>query len=126
MAIIARFFLFLQMGTVFPLLIFIFRVQFLYVIFKVKDYPGFLYVLALNAITITVCTIVAILYPKVADIIGWSGAICGLVYIFLLPCLVSVMIKRNNGTITTSYYILHGSLIALGVGVLIAKIAVSV
>ena len=104
MAIIARFFLFLQMGTVFPLLIFIFRVQFLYVIFKVKDYPGFLYVLALNAITITVCTIVAIVYPKVilfkhyyqnktffqvADIIGWSGAICGLVYIFLLPCLVS-------------------------------------
>ena len=65
MAIIARFFLFLQMGTVFPLLIFIFRVQFLYVIFKVKDYPGFLYVLALNAITITLCTIVAILYPKV-------------------------------------------------------------
>lgn len=70
MAIIARFFLFLQMGTVFPLLIFIFRVQFLYVIFKVKDYPGFLYVLALNAITITVCTIVAIVYPKVKVLIA--------------------------------------------------------
>ena len=35
-AIVARFFLFLQMGTVFPLLIFIFRVQFLYVVFKVN------------------------------------------------------------------------------------------
>ena len=35
LAIIARFFLFFQMGTVFPLLIFIFRVQFLYVAFKV-------------------------------------------------------------------------------------------
>jgi len=124
-AIIARFFLFLQMGTVFPLLIFIFRVQFLYVVFKVRDYPGFLYVLLLNGVTITLCTIVAIVYPNVADIIGWSGAICGLVYIFCLPCIVSVMIKRQNGTITPKYYILHGSLIALGVAILIMKIVVA-
>ena len=83
MAIIARFFLFLQMGTVFPLLIFIFRVQFLYVIFKVKDYPGFLYVLALNAITITVCTIVAILYPKVKVLIASLESCCRNNYIFI-------------------------------------------
>ena len=67
MAIIARFFLFFQMGTVFPLLIFIFRVQFLYIIFKVTDYPGFLHVLLLNGATVTVCTIVAITYPKVRE-----------------------------------------------------------
>jgi len=126
LAIIARFFLFFQMGTVFPLLIFIFRVQFLYVAFKVRDYPGFLYVLLLNATTVTVCTITAIEYPNVADIIGWSGAICGLVYIFCLPCLVSVLIKRENGTITTKYYILHGSLIVLGIAILIMKIAVAI
>ena len=65
MAIIARFFLFFQMGTVFPLLIFIFRVQCLYIIFKIQEYPGFLHVLGLNAITVTVCTIVSITYPQV-------------------------------------------------------------
>ena len=39
---------------------------------------------------------------------------------------VSVMIKRLNETITTKYYVLHASLIALGVAIFIAKIVVSV
>ena len=35
------------------------------------------------------------------------------------------MIKRQNGTITPKYYILHGSLIALGIAILIMKIVVA-
>ena len=65
MAIIARFFLFFQMSTVFPLLIFIFRAQLFYVIFKISEYPGFAKVFALNAMMVSSCALVAILYPQV-------------------------------------------------------------
>ena len=65
MAIIARFFIFFQMSTIFPLSSFIFRTQFFYVIFKISKYPGFAKVFALNAVMTSLCAMVAILYPKV-------------------------------------------------------------
>jgi len=126
MAIIARFFLFLQMSTVFPLLAFLFRVNFLYVLFKVQDFPGYSKVIALNMITIGICAIIAIFYPNVGDIIGWSGAISGLVYVFLLPCLVNISIRKMRRIITPKYYILQYSLIFLGVFILGAKIATAI
>jgi sodium-coupled neutral amino acid transporter 9 len=66
MAIIARFFLFLQMSTVFPLLAFLFRVNFLYVLFKMQDFPGYAKVIALNLLSIGICAIIAIFYPNVS------------------------------------------------------------
>lgn len=66
MAVIARFFLFFQMGTVYPLLIFIFRSQFLYVVFKLTEYPGVGKVLLLNGTTVGMCALVAIVYPQVS------------------------------------------------------------
>jgi len=122
MAVIARFFLFFQLSTVFPLLMFLFRTQSLYVLFKISEYPGVMKCIALNLCAMALCALIAIVYPQVGDILGWSGAICGLIYIFLLPALVSIFIRRKRKTIKLSYYIIQGSLIALGVFILGAKI----
>lgn len=126
LAIVARFFLFLQMSTVFPLLAFLFRTNFLYVLFKIMEFPGYPKVIALNLVTIGLCATIAIVYPNVGDIIGWSGAISGMVYVFLLPCLVNIAIRRMRRIITLRYYIIQFSLIGLGVFILVAKMVTAV
>ena len=65
MAVIARFFLFFQLSTVFPLLMFLFRTQSLYVLFKISEYPGVLKCIALNLCAMALCALIAIVYPQV-------------------------------------------------------------
>ena len=67
MAVIARFFLFFQLSTVFPLLMFLFRTQSLYVLFKISDYPGLLKVMGLNLCAMAICALIAIVYPQVCS-----------------------------------------------------------
>ncbi|XP_018653335.1 putative amino acid transporter [Schistosoma mansoni] len=61
---IGRFFSLLQMFTVFPMILYVLRVQIMTAIFK-KPYPGF------------------------------SGSLCGLVYMFTLPPLIYLLNKRT-------------------------------
>ena len=44
----------------------------------------------------------------------FSGAFCGLAYIFALPCLVYMLARRAEGTLTWPVIIVHVSIILLG------------
>ena len=80
MAVIARFFLFFQLSTVFPLLMFLFRTQSLYVLFKISEYPGVLKCIALNLCAMALCALIAIVYPQVRKFIFWKNKIYLFVY----------------------------------------------
>ncbi|XP_074640915.1 neutral amino acid transporter 9-like isoform X2 [Tubulanus polymorphus] len=114
MAMIARVCLFFQMMTVFPLLTYIFRVQILYPIFG-SVYPGVLHVLILNAILVTICVLFARFLPHIGVIIRFSGAFCGLAYIFCLPCIVYMLERKKEGTLTIPVIVFHCGLIVLGI-----------
>ncbi|CAH8865655.1 unnamed protein product [Trichobilharzia szidati] len=91
---IGRFGSLLQMFTVYPMIMYILRVQLMTVIFK-KEYPGFIYVSILHVIILGLCLTFAILLPKIGTIIQFSGSLCGLVYMFALPPLIYLLNKRE-------------------------------
>ncbi|KAH8873243.1 Sodium-coupled neutral amino acid transporter 9 [Schistosoma japonicum] len=90
---IGRFFSLLQMFTVFPIILYVLRVQIMTVIFK-KPYPGFLHVTVLHLIILGLSLTFSILMPKIGTIIRFSGSLCGLVYMFTLPPLMYLLNKH--------------------------------
>jgi sodium-coupled neutral amino acid transporter 9 len=113
-AFVARIFLFFQMMTVFPLLMFIFRIQVLGSLFA-SVYPGLKHVLLFNSSIVVICVVMAIFLPKIGVIIRFSGALCGLVYVFTLPSVVYLVWRRRRGTLTIPVVIIHAFIIAIGV-----------
>jgi len=122
MTVAARIFLLFQMMTVFPLLAFILRAQILYAIFN-SIYPSLRHVIVLNVLLLTVCILTAIFLPEVGTITRFSGAICGLVYIFTLPSILYVtsVKKENSGNVPMRTYAIHGVIIVIGVANLVAQ-----
>ncbi|XP_072046802.1 neutral amino acid transporter 9-like [Amphiura filiformis] len=116
----ARFFLLFQMITLFPLLVYITRVQLMDQLFG-KAYPSVKHVLALNTCLVTISVLFAIFLPKIGTIIRFSGAFCGLAYIFTLPCLVYLLDQKRNGKLTPIKIVLHGFVILLGLVNFIAQ-----
>ena len=45
----------------------------------------------------------------------FSGALCGLVYTFMLPCLVYLMMRRQQVTLTVPVVIVHVVVVIIGV-----------
>ncbi|XP_070563041.1 neutral amino acid transporter 9-like isoform X2 [Ptychodera flava] len=113
LAFVARICLLFQMITVFPLLIYIFRLQLMHTLFGAV-YPGLLHVLVLNLLVLALCVIFAIFLPKIGTIIRFSGAFCGLAYIFTLPCLVYLLYLRQQGRLRWPTLVLHSTIIVLG------------
>ncbi|XP_077971830.1 neutral amino acid transporter 9-like isoform X2 [Styela clava] len=124
LAVGARALLLFQMITVFPLLAYIFRLQILHTLFG-NTWPGWQHVLVLNAIFVTFCVLIAMFYPHIGDIIRYSGSLCGLVYVFILPVSVHMfaMHKRNN--LTPISIILHSIIIVLGLANFIAQFLIT-
>lgn len=114
LAFVARIFLFFQMSTVLPMIFYIFRIQFLHIVFG-SIYPSLKHVLLLNALLVSICLLFAIFLPQIGTIIRFSGAFCGLTYIFTLPCLVYLLQLREEGKLTWSILTLHGCIMAIGV-----------
>eukprot|EP00918_Siedleckia_nematoides_P045971 GHVU01100803.1.p1 GENE.GHVU01100803.1~~GHVU01100803.1.p1 ORF type:complete len:581 (+),score=22.61 GHVU01100803.1:81-1823(+) len=112
-AFTARIFLFFQMITVFPLLMYLFRIQFMHVVFN-NIYPGFLHVIGLNTVLVSICIVFAIFLPKIGTILRFSGAFCGLAYIFALPCLVYMLIWHEKKELTWTKCAFHSTLIVIG------------
>lgn len=145
-------FLLFQMMTVFPLLAYILRTQILYAFFN-SIYPSFSHVFSLNVALLTICVIFAIFLPQVGTITRYqnqiyqafcckpsyhfwilhyfltrfSGALCGLVYVFTLPSILYVVSyrKQNNGHAPAWVYIVHGLIILCGLLNLIAQFIVT-
>ncbi|XP_061474144.1 neutral amino acid transporter 9 isoform X2 [Rhineura floridana] len=96
MSFLGRIFLLFQMVTVYPLLGYLARVQLFGHIFG-NAYPSFFHVLVLNIAIVGVGVAVAIFYPNIGCIIRYSGATCGLAFVFVYPSLIyMISLHREN------------------------------
>ncbi|OCT98715.1 sodium-coupled neutral amino acid transporter 9-like [Xenopus laevis] len=119
-AFVARIFLLFQMMTVYPLLGYLVRVQLLGHIFG-DIYPSVLHVLALNVAVVGVGVVMARFYPNIGGIIRFSGAACGLAFVFVYPSLIHMISLHRRGQLRIYSILIHASIIALGISNLIAQ-----
>uniref|UniRef100_A0A3B3UZJ0 Neutral amino acid transporter 9 n=1 Tax=Poecilia latipinna TaxID=48699 RepID=A0A3B3UZJ0_9TELE len=120
MVFVARVCLLFQMITVYPLLGYLVRVQIMGQLFG-NHYPGFIHILVLNILIVGAGVLMSMFYPNIGSIIRFSGAICGLALVFLLPALVHMFSQREQGRLTWQSAFFHSFLIVLGVANLIAQ-----
>ncbi|XP_054916545.1 neutral amino acid transporter 9 [Poeciliopsis prolifica] len=120
MVFVARVCLLFQMITVYPLLGYLVRVQIMGQLFG-NHYPGFIHILVLNILIVGSGVLMAMFYPNIGSIIRFSGAICGLALVFLLPALVHMFSLREQGRLTWQSAVFHSFLIVLGVANLLAQ-----
>eukprot|EP00056_Hartaetosiga_gracilis_P014114 m.239762 g.239762 ORF g.239762 m.239762 type:complete len:559 (-) comp14025_c0_seq1:909-2585(-) len=115
-ALLAQIFLMIQMITVFPLLLFISRFQVMTTFFKGNAWPGLTHVVTHNVVIVAFCVLIAIFYPQIGAILRYTGALAGVVYVFALPCLVHLVVKkREEGKLSWWDIIGHSLLILVGV-----------
>lgn len=120
MSFVARIFLLFQMMTVYPLLGYLIRVQLLGQIFG-KVYPSFFHVLLLNIAVVGGGVLMAEFYPNIGGIIRYSGATCGLAFVFVYPSLIHMISLYRTGQLTWPTLIFHVFIIALGFANLVAQ-----
>lgn len=118
---VARLFLLLQMMSVFPLLMYIVRIQFLYQVLDSRQ-PSWKMYIPLNYVLIAVAILFAVFYPHIGDLIRYTGSVCGLMYTFTLPSLTYMAAMRRQEQLTKPKLLVHGLLIAVGLANCIAQI----
>ncbi|XP_076065824.1 neutral amino acid transporter 9-like [Oratosquilla oratoria] len=111
---ICRGFLFFQMFTVFPLLTYFIRNQLFSYFFGAHYTLKMRWLLFLNGLLLAACISTAILYPNVGIIIRWVGAISGLAYIFILPCVTYMYALHTQQKLSWTTASVHTFLIILG------------
>ncbi|XP_078253118.1 neutral amino acid transporter 9 isoform X3 [Rhinoraja longicauda] len=119
-AFISRVFLLFQMTTVYPLLGYLIRVQLLGHLFG-KVYPSFIHVFVLNIVIVCSGVLVAKFYPNIGSIIRYSGATCGLAFVFVYPSLIHMISLQRKGQLRWPSTIFHCFLMVFGVANLIAQ-----
>ncbi|XP_070791983.1 neutral amino acid transporter 9 [Pituophis catenifer annectens] len=120
MSFLARIFLLFQMVTVYPLLGYLARVQFLGHVFG-NVYPSFFHVLLSNIIIVGTGVAVARFYPNIGGIIRYSGATCGLAFVFVYPSIIYIISLHRENQLTWFALISHFLIILLGVANLMAQ-----
>nr|XP_023019449.1 sodium-coupled neutral amino acid transporter 9-like [Leptinotarsa decemlineata] len=120
MSIIARVLLFFQLFTVFPLITFMLRADILScidMVFKNKDFGKFSYLktIIINCVIVFTCIMFACFLPRIGTLIRFTGALSGMVYIFLMPGLLNIASLKKEGALTTMKLVLNVALIGLGV-----------
>ncbi|KAM6468876.1 neutral amino acid transporter 9 isoform 1-T2 [Liasis olivaceus] len=120
MAFLARIFLLFQMVTVYPLLGYLARVQFLGHVFG-NVYPSFFHVLVLNIVIVGTGVAVARFYPNIGEIIRYSGATCGLAFVFVYPSVIYIKFLRQENQLTWFALLSHLLIILLGGANLMAQ-----
>lgn len=124
MSVVARVFLFFQMYTVFPLLGYMVRVQLMNAVYG-DSFPGRGHVFSLNVVLVFICVCVTVFYPHIGQLLRFSGAICGMAWIFTFPCLVYLVGQYKQGRLKWFHATLHCGLILLGAVILILQFAVT-
>jgi len=122
-AMVARIALFLQLFTVFPLIVYITRLQLFGYVFG-TDYPSVVHVVALNVAIFLATTMIAVFYPSLVDVLRYTGAVCGLIYIFILPVAVHMRASRQSGKPLDRIENLHYVLPVIGLALLIGQFLV--
>ncbi|XP_022373861.1 sodium-coupled neutral amino acid transporter 9 isoform X2 [Enhydra lutris kenyoni] len=120
LSFIARIFLLFQMMTIYPLLGYLARVQLLGHVFG-DVYPSIFHVLTLNLIIVGAGVIMACFYPNIGGIIRYSGAACGLAFVFIYPSLIYMISLRQEDRLTWPKLIFHIFIIILGLANLIVQ-----
>ncbi|XP_060047032.1 neutral amino acid transporter 9 isoform X4 [Erinaceus europaeus] len=120
LSFIARIFLLFQMMTVYPLLGYLARVQLLGHIFG-DSYPSIFHVLILNLFIVGAGVIMACFYPNIGGIIRYSGAACGLAFVFIYPSLIYIISLYQEERLTWPKLLFHVFIILLGLGNLIVQ-----
>ncbi|KAI5774589.1 SLC38A9 [Gulo gulo luscus] len=120
LSFVARIFLLFQMMTVYPLLGYLARVQLLGHVFG-DVYPSIFHVLTLNLIIVGAGVIMACFYPNIGGIIRYSGAACGLAFVFIYPFLIYMISLRQEDRLTWPKLIFHTFIIILGLANLIVQ-----
>uniref|UniRef100_A0A8C3VMB6 Neutral amino acid transporter 9 n=1 Tax=Catagonus wagneri TaxID=51154 RepID=A0A8C3VMB6_9CETA len=120
LSFIARIFLLFQMMTVYPLLGYLARVQLLGHIFG-DIYPSIFHVLVLNLVIVGAGVIMACFYPNIGGIIRYSGAACGLAFVFIYPSLIYIISLYQEERLTWPKFIFHVFVIILGLANLIVQ-----
>ncbi|XP_030048991.1 neutral amino acid transporter 9 isoform X1 [Microcaecilia unicolor] len=120
MSFFARIFLLFQMMTVYPLLGYFVRVQLLGHVFG-KAYPSIFHVLALNIALVGAGVIMARFSPNIGGIIRYSGATCGLAFVFVYPALIHLISQYHKGELKWPSLIFHVFLMVLGLANLISQ-----
>jgi len=114
----ARALLLLQLVTVFPLLMYLIRVQLLIL---VRLPESMVNIVAVNASICTTCILFTVFMPSVGTIIRYSGAFCGFCMIFTLPGLVKMAHLKREDSLTWKHVVLYSVIILLGLSNLVAQ-----
>lgn len=114
MAFVTRIFLLVQYTTLFPMITYLLRVQFMHWVYRTV-YPGLKQVVAVNAVVVTMCVLFAIFLPQIGTILRYCGALSGLVYIFSLPCIIYMIALRRRQQLTVPIALAHSFIVLLGV-----------
>ncbi len=119
----ARVSLIIQLTTVMPVVMFIIRTQTfqLYTDLTKRPHPSHWFVVLLNLVIIASTTMFAIFYPNIGTVLRFTGAACGLIYIFLLPIYVYCASLREKGQLSVASMIFHGLLLAIGFAIFFAQ-----
>ena len=116
--VVARALLLLQLITVFPLLMYLIRVQLLILVRLPETLVN---IVVVNASVCTACILFTVFMPNVGTIIRYSGALCGFCMIFTLPGLVKMAHLKTDGALTWSHIAVYTAIIILGLSNLIAQ-----
>jgi len=119
-SMIARGFVVIQLISVYPLILMIIRLQF-FGNFWGNQYPGFFHVLLLNIVLASITTVFAIFFPEIATVLRFTGALCGLIYVFILPIGVHFVTLHKVGKLTRLSVVLHSLLVVVGVATLVSQ-----
>jgi len=117
---VARSAVLLQLLSIFPLLIYVIRVQVFTSIFGTA-WPNFPLVFSLNVACCAVTTAVASFYPNVGTILRYTGAFSGLIYMYFLPILVHLVLLYKKGQLRWYSVIFHSCLVLMGAATLVLQ-----
>ena len=112
----ARFSVFLLLYTVLPLIACIIRIQFFGTLWD-SVFPSRGHVFLLNAALLGTTTLFAVYYPQVGTVLRFTGAICGYLYIFIIPLFVQYFMERQRKTLTTRKLVLGIFMLLVGAAV---------
>jgi len=78
-------------------------------------------VLILNVVLLTCSTLFAVFYPNIGTVLRFVGAICGFLYLFLIPVAIHIFALRKEGSVKRLTIFLHSLIVALGVALMISQ-----
>ncbi|RHY30231.1 hypothetical protein DYB32_004490 [Aphanomyces invadans] len=113
-AFAARVSLLFQLATVYPLFFLIIRTQLFGLIYR-NTWPSAWRVVLLNVAIMTATTLFAVFYPHVGDILRFTGAVGGLILIFIAPVGLHWKQQRAKRLWTCGSMLLHGGIVLVGV-----------